>query len=88
MNNEIVHGKYTTPKVKTVTATDDFELLLLFNTGEKKKFDVKPLLNIPMYEPLKNIGFFRTVKADNMCVYWNDAIDICPEDLYEDSTPI
>ena len=41
-----------------------------------------------MYSPLKNIGFFKTVKADNMCVYWNDEIDICPDALYAQSIPV
>jgi len=44
-------------------------------------------LDIPMYRPLKNKGFFSLVKADGMCVYWNEDIDICPDALYEKSLP-
>lgn len=86
--DEIIKGAPLGPRVKEVTPTDDFELLLTFNTGEKKKFDAKKLFGYPVYAPLKNIGFFKLVKADNMCVYWNDEIDICPDTLYEQSVPM
>lgn len=83
--SEIIKGAPLSPRVKKVEATDNFELILTFNTGEKKKFDAKTLFCYPMYAPLKNIGFFKMVKADNMCVYWNDEIDICPDALYTQS---
>lgn len=86
--DEIIKGAPLGPRVKEVVPTDNFELLLTFNTGEKKKFDAKKLFEYPMYAPLKNIGFFKLVKADNMCVYWNDEIDICPDTLYEQSVPM
>ena len=41
-----------------------------------------------MYKPLENIGFFKQVKLDRMCVYWNDEIDICPDTLYNMSVPV
>ncbi len=86
--NEIIFGTPLSPRVKQVEPTDNFELLLTFNNGERKKFDVKTLFQYPMYEPLKNIGFFKLVKVDNMCVYWNDDIDICPDTLYSQSVTI
>ena len=86
--SDIIKGVPLSPRVKQVEPTDDFELLLTFNTGEKKKFDAKTLFKYPIYAPLKNIGFFKLVKSDNMCVYWNDEIDICPDTLYTKSVPI
>lgn len=86
--NEIIKGVPLGPRVKQVEPTDNFELILTFNTGEKKKFDAKTLFRYSMYAPLKNIGFFKLVKADNMCVYWNDEIDICPDMLYNESISI
>ena len=85
---DIIKGAPLSPRVKQVEPTDNFELLLTFNNGEKKKFDAKILFNYPMYASLKNIEFFKLVKADNMCVYWNDDIDICPDILYEQSIPM
>lgn len=85
---DMIVGAPLSPRVKQVEPTDNFELLLTFNNGEKKKFDAKILFDYPMYAPLKNIGFFKMVKVDNMCVYWNDDIDICPDTLYEHSKPM
>lgn len=85
---KIIKGAPLGPRVKHVEPTNDFELILTFNTGEKKKFDAKTLFQYPIYAPLKNIGFFKLVKADNMCVYWNDDIDICPDTLYTQSIPM
>ena len=86
--SDIIKGAPLSPRVKKVEPTDNYELLLTFNNGEKKKFDAKTLFQYPIYAPLKNIGFFKLVKADNMCVYWNDEIDICPDALYEQSVPM
>lgn len=85
---DIIKGAPLGPRVKQVKATDDYKLLLTFNNGELREFDAKPLLDYSMYAPLKNIGFFKLVKADNMCVYWNDDIDICPDTLYAESVPL
>ena len=86
--SEIIKGAPLSPRVRKVEPTDNYELLLKFNNGEKKKFDAKTLFQYPIYAPLKNIGFFKLVKADNMCVQWNDEIDICPDALYEQSVPM
>ncbi len=56
--SETVKGLPLGPRVKDVVPTDNFELLLTFNTGEKKIFDAKTLFQYPMYAPLKNIAFF------------------------------
>ena len=84
----MIGGAPLSPRVKEVVPTDNFELLLTFNTGERKKFDAKTLFQYPMYAPLMNIGFFKLVKFDSMCVYWNDEIDICPDSLYAQSVPV
>lgn len=86
--SKIVKGAPLSLRIKIVKPTDNFELMLIFNTGEKKKFDVKTLFRYSIYAPLKNIGFFKLVKADNMCLYWNNEIDICPDTLYALSIPV
>ena len=86
--DEIIYGSPLGPRATSVVPTDDFKLLLTFNNGEKRIFDAKSLFQYSMYEPLKNIGFFKQVKLDRMCVYWNDDIDICPDTLYRQSVPI
>lgn len=75
------------PRPIDVKPLENFELLITFQNGEKKIFDVKPILSLPLYEPLRNKGFFSTVKADGTCIYWNDDIDLCPDMAYCDSRP-
>ena len=76
------------PSPICVKPLDDFKLLVTFQNEECKIFDVKPLLEIPMYQKLKNKGFFSLVKADGMCVFWNDDTDLCPDMVYEKSVSV
>ena len=86
--DEMIIGAPLGPRATSVTPTDNFELLLTFNNGEHRKFDAKMLFQYPIYKPLTNLGFFKLVKLDHMCVYWNDDIDICPDTLYNMSVPV
>ena len=71
--------------VLEATPHKDYTITLKFNDGTTRLYDAKPLLEIPLYEKLKNPGFFIQAKADCGTVIWNDDIDIAPEHLYETS---
>ena len=71
-----------------VIANPDYTLTLTFSTGEKKLYDVKPLLSWEIFEPLTNLDLFLNVKKSVKMVYWNDKLDIAPEHLYENSVLI
>jgi len=73
------------PRPIKVKPLEDYKLQITFQNLECKIFDAKRLLDLPMYQELNNWSFFKTVKADGMCVFWNDDIDICPDILYESS---
>lgn len=75
------------PRPIDVKPLADYELLVTFQNGEKRIFDVKPMLSMPIYQPLKNKGFFELAKADGMCIYWNDDVDLCPDTVYTGSRP-
>lgn len=76
------------PRPVDVKPLEDFELLVFFQNGEERIFDVKPMLSLPMYQPLKNKVFFALAKADGMCIYWNDDVDLCPDTVYTNSRPV
>lgn len=76
------------PRPVNVKVLDNYNLLVTFQNDEKKIFDVKPLLSMPLYQPLRNKALFKKAKADGMCLYWNDEIDICPDMLYLESHPV
>lgn len=76
------------PRVKDVTPTDDYKLIITFTNGEQKIFDCKPLLNFGVFEELKDLTYFRCASAAVGTVVWPHEQDICPDTLYSDSVPV
>jgi hypothetical protein len=73
------------PRVKSVVPHDDFTLELVFGNGEVGIYDCNPLLNFGVFSELKNLDYFREVRAEGGTVVWPNEQDICPDTLYEDS---
>ncbi len=70
-------------EVKTVEAMKNYGLMLVFNNGEHKYFDMRPYLQVPVFRCLENSGFFSLARVDYGTVTWPGDIDIAPETLYE-----
>jgi hypothetical protein len=72
------------PKVHSVKALDSHRLLVEFNNHEKRIYDVKPLLTLDRFMPLKNLSFFKnvTVDAGGYGIVWNNEIDISEYELW------
>ena len=69
-----------------VKAMSNYLLLVKFDNGEQRIYNCYPLLENKLYSELKDIEFFKTVHIDEMgVVCWNDATDINPYELYENS---
>ena len=51
-------------------------------------FDVKSYLEYKQFEKLKNPNFFKTVKIGGLSIEWGEGIDICPDELYNNSVSI
>ncbi|GHV24663.1 hypothetical protein FACS189465_2070 [Clostridia bacterium] len=68
-----------------VKPLEDYKILVTFDSGEKKIFDVTPYFEIKGYERLRNKDFFKTVHILYGAVAWNEDLDLCPEDLYDNS---
>ena len=86
--SEIIKGAPLGPRVVSAVPCDGYTLLLTFNNGEKRKFDAKVLLDIPVFSPLKNPDFFNSVNVELGTVVWPNDIDYCPDTLYMQSVPI
>jgi hypothetical protein len=69
--------------VKNVVSLKDYKILLTFEKGIKKIFDMKPYLKYPMYKPLEDISLFNMAHTNGETVIWTDDIDIAPETLFE-----
>ncbi len=70
------------PTVTNVIPEKNYCLLLEFNNGEKKEFDVKPYIKGSWFEKLKDESYFKAVKANGFNIEWPEGQDICPDDLY------
>ena len=73
------------PRAKNISYKSPYNFIVTFTNGEVKKFDVKPYLNYPVYEELKNESFCSKATVQNGTVVWNDEIDIDPDRLYLES---
>ena len=83
--NNTVKGTPLGPRVLNVTPNDNYELLIVFDNGEQRKFDAKQLFGIKAFEPLKSLPFFKTVRVEFGTVSWGNDIDYCPDTLYMQS---
>ncbi len=73
-------------KVCGIKPLDDFKLWLRFNNSEIRIFDFKPMLDKPVFAPLKSEEAFKDVYIDYGVPTWADGdIDISPEFLYAQS---
>ena len=73
------------PRVKAVTPNPDYTLTLTFTTGEVRTFDVKPYLNIGIFQELKDQRLFNSVKPFLGSIQWQNGQDLCPDTLYLES---
>ncbi len=71
--------------VTEVKALEDYQLLLTFENGEKRIFDMKPYLDKGIFQELKDKKKFRTVRVSFDSIEWDNQADIDPEILYEKS---
>jgi hypothetical protein len=68
-----------------VKALADYTLLLEFENGEKRRFDMSPYINQKPWIRLKTNNLFQSASVENGTVVWSGNIDIDPETLYEHS---
>lgn len=75
-------------RVTAVQPQKDYTLLLTFTDGEKRLYNALPLLDKGIYSQLKNLSFFMSARVDGDTVIWSDEVDIAPEHLYDNSSPV
>lgn len=69
--------------VDEVTPCDDYTMEIVFHDGKRGVFDMKPLIDKPIYRKLKSRSYFVTAHVEGGTVVWDDDVDIAPEILYE-----
>ena len=73
------------PRVETVTAVNDYQLIIRFTNAEEKVFDMKPYLDKGVFKALRDDFFFRKAHVSWGTVVWDDDVDMSPDTLYLES---
>ena len=76
------------PKVKHVTPTENHTLIVMFESGERREFDVKPYLDSGIFTELQDKGKFQSVKVVAGSVEWLHGQDLSYDTLYVAGVPV
>jgi Protein of unknown function (DUF2442) len=73
------------PKLISVVATDQHQLIVTFANQVVKQYDATPLLSKPAFEPLRNLNLFKTARVEQggYAVVWNEDIDLSEHHLWQ-----
>jgi hypothetical protein len=67
---------------------EDYVLYLKFNNGEERLYNFAPLLEYPVFKPLKDKAVFNSVALDGSTTVWLDrTIDLDQYCYLENGTP-
>ena len=74
--------------VKRVAYVSEYKLLLTFEDGSIKLVDLERELDGEIFEPLKDVNYFKTVRVnpDLDTIVWENGADISPDFLYQIGT--
>lgn len=70
------------PRVKNAVPDKDYTVKIVFDNGEEKLFNVKPYLEKGIFQELKNMQIFKTVRPVMGSIQWKNGQDFCPDTLY------
>lgn len=60
----------------------DHRLKLGFNDGSEGVVDLGGHLKLPVFEPLKDVSYFRDFQIDDFTLTWKNGADFAPEFLH------
>lgn len=71
--------------VRDVKYLSEYRLLLTFEDGNVRSVDLQPHLDGEVFEPLKDVNYFKTVQVnpDIDTIVWDNGADFSPDFLYE-----
>ncbi len=69
--------------IKQLTVGENYHLLIRFENGIEKNFDVAPFLNYPVFQPLKDLKAFSKVVNKGYFIEWTDYdVDLSADTLW------
>ena len=76
-------------RARKVKALENMIIVIRFDNDEIRLYNCYPLLQNRLFKKLEDKDFFRTVHVDDMgLVCWDNATDIEPNVLFNESVPI
>ena len=71
--------------IKEVAYLVEYKLSLTFENGVSKVVDLEPYLDGEVFEPLRDIGYFKKarVNPDIDTIVWDNGADFAPEFLWD-----
>ena len=78
-------------KIANAVPLPDMQLLVFFQNGVVKKFDVKPIMkDYPEFEALKESALFQMVKVEpgGYGVSWNEDLDCSEGEIWENGVDV
>ena len=75
------------PRIKGLKPNPDFTLTLFFTNDEIRLFDIKLYLARRIFNELKDLTLFNSVRNYPGSIQWAGGQDLCPDTLYEDRIP-
>ena len=73
------------PRVKQVTPQPGYKLKIVFSNNEQGIYDCSKLLDLGVFQELKDVNYFNKVMVCDGTVAWPNEQDICPDTIYIDS---
>ena len=72
------------PDIVSVTALEPYVVRVLFSDGEIRDVDIEPLLDGPVFTPLRDRHVFEQVRVDEQthAVAWPGGVDLDPDVIY------
>lgn len=61
---------------------EDYKIKLKFNDGLEKRIDLEKELYGEIFEPLKNMDYFKNFSLNHYTIEWPNGADFSPEFLY------
>ena len=65
---------------------EDYKVWLAFNDGAEGEIDLAPELEGEVFEPLRDMAFFKSFTLEGHTLSWSNGADFAPEFLRENIT--
>lgn len=87
--NEIVRGAPLNPRVLDAEVLPNYQLKLLFTSGEIKVFDARPYLELGgVFDAMKDPAVFDEAWVEFGSVEWPCGVGLSYDTLYLESVPV